>query len=143
MIGSGANIVDQDSKKYKNLAAVTRQLRRSKTFSSITFHKKESVYSPIPKLLEKTEIVQEENKNDEKLDDEQREKSILKLRSILKGRLKTNSAVRTIKFSMENKDKFFDDEENDSERKAQKQLLSPPPKEWTPTINKKGTAKQI
>ena len=139
MIGSGANIVDQDSKKYKNLAAVTRQLRRSKTFSSITFHKKESVYSPITKLLEKTEIVHEENKKD---DDEQREKSILKLRSILKGRLKTNSAVRTIKFSMENKDKFFDDEENYSERKAQKQLLSPPPKEWTPTINKKGTAKQ-
>ena len=68
--------------------------------------------------------------------EENREKSIQKLRGILKRKMTAGSIVRSIKFSMENQDKIKSDLRH-FEKKTKNKLRSPPPKEPSPCLMSK------
>ena len=125
----------------------TKFLRRSHTYSVLSMYRQgtdsDKPVTSFSKIIEKRESLTEDTEKDgeEKVftesfpslpvsedDDDEievRNKSIQKLRGILKIRLKADAIVRSIKFQMEDQDKMGDNKE--FPKKIKKQLRSPPP----------------
>jgi hypothetical protein len=94
----------------------------------------------VPKILEKGESFDthdsdgDDHHEPESSDsEEKREKSIQRLRGILKRKMTAGSIVRSIKFSMEDQDKLKNNLKH-FDKKSKKKLRSPPPKEPSPIL---------
>ena len=109
-----------------------RTLRRSHTYSTLGVHHlkllREStrLSSPITRILEKRESLLNDEDNVENFEDDIREKSIQKLRGILKKNLNAGAVVRKIQFSMESQDQLGKHKQFD--KLTKRQFNSPPPK---------------
>ena len=97
--------------------------------------------SAVPKILEKGESfgdtldsdMEEQQENESSDSEEKREKSIQRLRGILKRKITAGTIVRSIQFSMEEQDKIKNNMKN-FDKKIKKKLRSPPPKEPSPIL---------
>ena len=107
-----------------------KMLKRSQTYSVLSMYRKRldsgelRLASPFAKILEKGESL-DVGQDVEDIDhDDGEEDTLQKLRGILKNKLKAESVVRTIKFTMESQDQLG--EERTFEKKTRKTLRSPP-----------------
>lgn len=137
--------IDRQNSNNKVPSSGTKFLKRSHTYSVLSLYRQgqEDISAPsvssFSRIIEKRESLAEdkeegaeekifsESLSDEDYDDEERERnrSIQKLRGILKSKFKADAIVRNIKFRLEDHDKMGD--QRKFPKKTKRILRSPPP----------------
>lgn len=131
-------------RQNSNKSSSTKLLKRSHTYSVLSLHRQGQGDVSVPsvsafsRIIEKRESLAEEKEeaeekifseslSDEDYDDEEaeRNRSIQKLRGILKSKLKADAIVQNIKFRLEDHDKIGD--QIKFPKKTKRILRSPPP----------------